>query len=177
MGPIAWRVAEVKWLTYISVSRRPWHVIALQRILLQSEEKHQCDPQHYAFWCYFYHISISCLVCLVWQESVISISCQVYEYIVACQRGRVSQEPPWLRDETQGVTLLTAACAQSGLQPSWTPDCAHADKLLKCEKIRANMRPVLLRKGEPGTPQYSYCSLYECTSLCTDPDIGSLAVL
>ena len=30
----------------------------------------------------------------------------------------------------------------------------QTDKLLKIKKIRANIRPVLLRQGEPGMPQY-----------------------
>ncbi len=53
-------------------------------------------------------------------------------YIGACQRDGVSKEPPWLQ-----------AAAR------------HGSVTLKIKKIRANIRPVLLRQGEPGTPQYS----------------------
>ncbi len=33
-------------------------------------------------------------------------------------------------------------------------ECRHTDRPLKNFKIQANIRPVLLRQGEPGTPQY-----------------------
>ena len=71
---------------------------------------------------------------------IIRIDLKCGLYIVACQRGGVSDEPPWLRAATR-----------------------HGPGTLRIKKkTRTDTGPVLLRQGDPGTAQYkdSYPSLF-----------------
>ena len=71
-------------------------------------------------------------------------------YIAACQQGGVSEEPPWLRkDRRELAQLRYASYMQMTLSAAYT-----YWQTTKKWKIWANIRPVLLRQGEPGMPQY-----------------------
>ncbi len=77
-----------------------------------------------------------------------------HEYIVACQRGGVSNKPPWLQAATSHGPLTGGLDLTPTGEPPISRQTKASDKLQKIEKYGPTTGHVLLRKGEPGTSQY-----------------------
>ena len=72
-------------------------------------------------------------------------------YIVVCQRGGVSNEPPRLQAATRH--LARDPLVRSQVDKTWQLSNNYLYKKFK-KKNGPYIRPVLLRQGEPGTSQY-----------------------